>query len=353
MPMPSQVRIARTIVEGEIRKQERVITEVKQSIAPKDMTAVFPEVVAEDVMWTETVDGVTSQNIYGLPLSLDTLVLFYNRDLLNNANIPQPPRNWEDFIAHVQKLTQRDSDGNIVVAGAAMGTADNVTRYFDILSLLMMQNGTEMASKQGTVSFNLMPAGSNLPAPPGREALSFYTSFAQIDSGVYTWNDDLPNSLDAFIAGQAAFFFGYSYHIPVIAARAPKLNFDITQIPQVYEKNRTNYANYWVESVSKKTRYRDHAWNFVQFITAQEEASKYLSAAKRPTALRSLVNEQLNDPNLDVFADQILTAQSWYRGKNANATEDIFKDMINAILEGEELQQSINLAASRVSLTWR
>lgn len=352
-PLPGQTRVARRIVEGEIRKRERVIAEVKNSILPKDVPAVFPEVVAEDVIWTETVNGSRTQNIYGLPLSLDTLVLFYNRDLLNNANIPQPPRNWEDFINHIQLLTQRDDEGNILVAGAAIGTADNVTRFFDILSLLMMQNGTQMATKQGDVLFGEMPAGSDLPAPPGREALRFYTSFAQIDSSVYTWNNDMPNSLDAFIAGQAAYFFGYSYHIPIIESRASKLNFDIVQVPQVYEQNRTNYANYWVESVSKKTENINHAWNFVQFITSQQEASKYIESAERPTALRSLINQQLNDPDLDIFADQILTAKSWYRGKDAEAAELVFKDMVNAVLEGETVKEAIDLAVNRISITWR
>jgi len=352
-PLPDQVRVGRKIVEGEIRKKERVISEVKRSLAPKDVITIFPEVVNEDIVWSYTEGEVTRDRIFGLPLSLDTLVLYYNRDLLNNANIAQPPRNWEDFITQVQRLTQKDADGNILVAGVAMGAADNVSRYFDILSLLMMQNGTEMATKAGAITFNEMPKGVKLPSPPGQEAVKFYTSFAQVDSGVYTWNNDMPNSLDAFIAGQAAFFFGYSYHMPVIKSRAPKLSFDIAGAPQVFEKNRTNYANYWVEAVSKKTTSKDHAWNFVQFITGQDEARKYLTRAKKPTALRALINEQINDPDLDIFADQILTAQSWYRGKDSNATEIIFKDMINDIIEGEKIDDALDLAASRVSLTWR
>lgn len=350
-PAPSQVKVSRTVVEGQVRKRETIITETNRMPAIKDIPAIFPEVVSEDVVWPVTVGETVQNRIFGLPLTLDTLVLFYNRDLLNNANIPQPPKNWEDFISQVQQLTQRDSEGNILVAGAPLGTAENITRYFDILSLLMMQNGTVMASKQGNVTFDETPAGAD--SPPGQEALNFYTSFAMIDQGVYTWNEDMPESIDAFIAGQSAFFFGYSYHIPVIEARAPKLNYDITGVPQVFEKNRTNYANYWVETVSKKTKNSSHAWNFIRFITQQEEAKKYVDQAKRPTALRALVNDQLNDPDLDVFADQILTSQSWYRGKDAQATEEIFRDMINDVLEGEKVSDAISLAVKRVKLTWR
>jgi multiple sugar transport system substrate-binding protein len=350
-PAPSQVNVARRIIEGTVRKQERIITESNIMPPVKDIPAIFPDVVAEDVVWPYETDEGTTSRIFGLPLTLDTLVLFYNRDLLNNANIPQPPKNWDDFIGQVQQLTQRDAEGNILVAGAALGTADNVTRFFDVLSLLMMQNKTEMATKQGVVSFDQRPRGADIT--PGLEALDFYTSFAMIDKGVYTWNDEMPNSLDAFIAGQAAFFFGYSYHIPVIRSRAPKLNFDVANVPQVDEKNRTNYANYWVETVSKKTKSRSHSWNFLRFITQQEEALKYVESAKRPTALRALINAQLIDPDLDIFADQILTAESWYRGKDSEAAEEIFRDMVNDVLEGEKLSDAISLAVKRMRNTWR
>ncbi|HUT22471.1 MAG TPA: extracellular solute-binding protein [Candidatus Bipolaricaulota bacterium] len=348
-PLPAQTQVARKITEGDIRKKESVINEVKTSLAVKDAPKIFPEVVTQDVIWTQ--DGV--ERIFGLPISLDTLVLFYNRDLLNNANIAQPARNWEDFISQAQQLTQKDSDGNILISGVALGTANNIVRSFDILSLLMMQNRAVMADKQGNVLFNQKPAGSTSQLPPGQEALTFYTGFSQIDSGFYTWNEDMPNSLDAFITGQTAYFFGYAYHIPVIDSRAPKLNYDIAGTPQIYEDNRTNYANYWVETVSKKTKNVNHAWNFIQFITSPDEARKYLASSKRPTALRALINEQLNDPDLDVFADQLLTAQSWYRGKDSAAAESVFADLINDVLSGEKIKDAIDLAAQRIKLTWK
>ncbi|MFZ5364647.1 MAG: ABC transporter substrate-binding protein [Patescibacteria group bacterium] len=352
-PLPNRMRLSRKVVETGLRSKETTVTEDIVPLGVKDVSAIFPEVVAEDVVWPDSSDTTTQDRIFGLPLYLDSLVMFYNRDLFNNANIPQPPRNWNDFISAVQRLTTKDTDGNILISGAAMGAADNVTRFFDILSLLMMQNGTAMATKSGNVTFDEIPAGSGLTSAPGLEALDFYTSFSMIDKGVYTWNQDSSNSLDAFISGQAAIFFGYSYHIPVINSRAPKLNYEIASMPQVDEKNRTNYANYWVETVSKKSKNVSHAWNFIYFATSQTEAEKYLASANRPTALRALINKQLQDPDLDVFADQVLTAKSWYRGKDSEAAESIFKDMVNSVLEGTKLSDAVKLAVQRIRLTWR
>ena len=86
------------------------------------------------------------------------------------------------------------------------------------------------------------------------------------------WNNFMPNSLESFMAGKTAFFFGYSYHIPIIKAQAPKLNFEITQVPQI--GNPVNFANYWTETVSKKSKHVDEAWSFILFITTNQEANK-------------------------------------------------------------------------------
>ena len=98
--------------------------------------------------------------------------------------------------------------------------------------------------------------------------------------------------------------------------------------------------------------YTNEAWDFVKFITNEQQAKQYLENTKRPTALRSLINDQLDDEELFVFADQVLTAQSWYKGYNANAAEDIFEDMIQAASLGDvDLDDVIEIAAQRITQT--
>ena len=78
----------------------------------------------------------------------------------------------------------------------------------------------------------------------------------------------------------------------------------------------------------------------------------YLETAKKPTALRALQTSQLEDLDISVFVSQILTAQSWYRGKDWGAVEDAFADMIDSQVYGSmEIKDAINLAASRVNQT--
>jgi maltose-binding protein MalE len=146
--------------------------------------------------------------------------------------------------------------------------------------------------------------------------------------------------------------FGYSYHLPTIRAQAPKLNFGITKLPQIEGNPPINFANYWVETVSNKSKYANEAWDFIQFETRAEQAKTYLTKAKRPTALRALVNEQIDDMGIGIFAEQVLTAKSWYRGADSAAAEKIFAEMIdNTVLGQDKIENIINLAANRVEQT--
>ena len=82
-------------------------------------------------------DLIVGNQIYALPFYADTLALYYNKTLFNNAGLVNPPKTWDDFNSAVKELTTASEGGNIGRAGAALGTANNVNHSADILSLLM------------------------------------------------------------------------------------------------------------------------------------------------------------------------------------------------------------------------
>ncbi|MDD5071270.1 MAG: extracellular solute-binding protein [Patescibacteria group bacterium] len=356
-PLPTEISMVYPVEKGTIKKE--VVQELRttKSLTFRDLKNNFVDVVYKDTVLpaVDSKTGKTGERIFALPLALDTLVMYYNRDLFNNAGIAEPPDFWNrEFQQAVKNLTKQDTSGKIIQSGVALGGSKNVERYSDILSILMMQNGAVMVDDSNNVSFNRIPeALRSQNYSPGLEALRFYTDFSNPAKEVYSWNSSLDNSLEMFIAGKLAIMFGYAYHLPTIKARAPKLNFDIAPLPQI-EGNlgQISFANYWVEAVSNKSKYINEAWNFIQFATRAEQAKLYLAKTKKPTALRSLVNEQLEDEDINIFAGQVLTADSWYRGDDANAAELIMGEMIDSAVAGEgKIEEIINLGARRVQQT--
>ncbi|WKZ28802.1 MAG: extracellular solute-binding protein [Patescibacteria group bacterium] len=355
LPAPASVKMSFREIQG-VQKNPVWVEKTLPVITPAQVRDQFVDQVSRDVVIKgqaeEPGKGIVDQ-LWGLPMALDTMVLYYNRDVLNAAGIPTAATTWAEFQDHVKRLTAYDAQGKLVKPAVGIGTSKNVERSFDLLSLLMMQNGARMTDANGIPTFNRTPENLDREVPPGLEALVFYTDFANPSKEVFTWDDTQPNSYDAFVSGKTAYFFGYSYHLPRIRSQAPKLNFSLTNVPQIDPAARVNYANYWVETVSKKTKNPDAAWDFVQFAAKADQAKLYLAKTGKPTALRSLVNTQLSEPDLGVFASQVLTAKSWYQGVNIAATEGAFDEMIDATLAGVDPNRAINLAIQTIAQTIR
>jgi len=309
-----------------------------------DFRTTFVEVVEKDL--------VDENKIYALPLYVDTLALFYNKDILNSAGIPLPPDTWEELITDLDKLIQRNQWGGIEQAGAALGTAENIDHSTDILALLMLQNGTKMVNedkKSATFDESIYVEGKAYQ--PGQDALRFYTDFSNPSKRTYTWNRQMSYSLDAFIEGKVAMMFNYSNQIPTIKDRAPYLNFGISSMPQIKGRNfDIDYANYWAFTVSKKTRVVQEAWKFILYLNQKENAKKYLETVNRPAARRDLVNSQKDDLELGVFTRQSLSAQTWYQ-VDSNAIETIFANAIESVVLGRaNVTKAIQAAADQVTL---
>lgn len=309
-------------------------------MAVKDFNNQFVEVAADDLI----LDG----QIYALPLYVDTLALYHNRDLFNAAGIVNPPSSWDEVNKDVIKLTGFDNRGHIVRAGAALGTAKNINRSTDILSLLMLQSGVQMTNQDNTfAAFSSSGGGGNV----GEVALQYYTDFANPAKEVFTWNDQQHYSVDAFVGGSVAMMLNYSHQILTIKSKAPRFNFAVAPMPQIANSPATiNYANYWAPTVSKQSASALEAWKFLVYLSSADGVRPYINASSRPAARRDLISLQQNDPDLGVFATQALSARSWYQIDNS-AIENIFADMIDDVNYGRaSIRDALSAAESEVNV---
>lgn len=308
-------------------------------------------------------DFITNDGIFAVPLTVNTLGLYYNKDLFNIAGITMPPKTWDEFAADAVAMTKVNEVGEIVQSGAAMGTAYNINRSTDILNMLMFQHGLPTKDSQGRESFS---AGSG-----AIKALDYYTKFANGNSSFYTWNPTLHYSIDAFSEGTLAMMFNYSWQVDILKSKSPKLNFDVVAVPQVSDETKSNFANYWAFSVSKNkfvdssvtTRVAPvsndirikEAWKFLSYMTTKnvpseasaanagglgntidlkfDPAENYLEKTRQPAARRDLIEKQKTDPDLGFFAEGTLVARDRSL-TNPLLMETIFAEMIDSVNKG-------------------
>jgi len=250
-----------------------------------------------------------SGNYVAIPLEIDGLAMFINDELLDKSG-QSVPATWEDLRTAAKSLSVCDSeDGTcssgdrILISGAALGTADNVDHWQDILAILMLQNNV------------------NLSAPaegPAEDALSFYTVFTRSDR---IWDSTLPPSTRSFAAGKLAIYFAPSWRVFDLQAINPQLKFSVHPLPQLpldsaRGEKPVTWASYWVEGVNKKSLNSAAAWEFLKFLSSKESLAKLYQQAVisgrsfgEPYSRKDMTDSsQFVQP----YLSQAPNARSWY-----------------------------------------
>lgn len=293
------------------------------SPAPEDI--IGERAVREEFVPVVAHDLVRDGFVYALPTSVDTLALYYNQDLLASASIARPPATWQDFQRAVESITRVSRQGFIEQSAAAIGTAANVNRAPDIIQLLMLQSGLTITDEEGRSDI----ASGDI----GERALTFYTDFSNKSKKVYTWDLAEDYSIDAFSEGETAMMLNYSYHLPTIAAKNPRLRFAVAPAPQIADSTSKTFTNYWPFAVAASSRSPQAAWQFVRFMTSAEASQVINDAQGAPPARVDTVPLVQGHPQLGVFADQALTAVSFPR-VDIVAADAIFNAMIDEVVTG-------------------
>lgn len=327
----------------------------KEKIFPMPSTQMSTRTYRETFLDVAASDFMEDDKIYALPLAVDVLALYYNKDILGSAGISQPPSTWPELVSDSQKVTKFSKPGIFSKSGIAMGTASNVNRAVDILNLLMLQNGTKFYSDDKNSALFAQPISlpdSSEQFNPGEVALAFYTQFSDPAKTSYTWNSKSDLSVDAFAQGKAAMMLSYAYMLPIIRDRAPNLNWAVAAVPQTTpDASKVNFANYWGETVSKSSKNASVAWDFLNFITSRQELEKYYAKHKQVSSRKDLLPSQYQDNDIGVFAENALTAKSVYK-KDPDLFEGAFlKSIDDVVLKNFSAGDAISNAAQQINLS--
>lgn len=276
-------------------------------------------------------DGASSdlitanREVIGIPYVVDPLALFYNRDYFNTANIPAPPKTWDDFIAAVQKLTVLSETGMLVRPAAAIGSAGNVSHFLDILAGLFLQSGLDIVGRGERT-------GSDLGGASAESALAFYTAFADAGKRTYTWSPSFPSSFDAFAQGKTAMVFGFASDVPLIFQKNPHLSFDTARFPQFTGAPASLFTGrYRVLAVSRQSPAASSAWSFLLSFADPAVAGVIPGAVALAPAERTVATGKAPASYLQPFYDEVLSLKTW-RIIDEAAFADIFKEMIESVV---------------------
>ncbi|RJQ13747.1 extracellular solute-binding protein [Candidatus Parcubacteria bacterium] len=347
----SQVDYERRLLEALAAGKGPDIYAIKNTWIPRYQDKITPAPInllnlrqlEEEYVEVVSSDIIIGDRIYSLPVSVDTLALFYNKDMFNAAGVAAPPKTWQEFAILSQRLTQKSGIfGTIERSGAALGRGDNVANFKDIISLMMMQAGEKMVDEAKRVSFDRVG---------GPSALDFYVSFSKQGNVNQSWDASMPNSLEAFATGKVAMVLGYNSDLDFIRARSPQLNFGVAKAPQQQgSAANVTHASYWTWVVSNQSQNADQSWQLLNLLRENDEVLfEYLLNSEMAPAQRRFIPQFQAAPIVGIYSEQNLTAKSWFQ-RDEEAVSRIFANMVNSLLEGRlDARRALQEAAFQVS----
>ena len=294
---------------------------------------------------------LTSKGILAFPLSVDPLVMYYNRSIFDASGIIYPPTSLSSLVDLVPKLIKKDDSNKIIKSAVALGHFSNITHAKDILATLLMQTGNRIVVETNEVF------GSSLNAPTSNSkynpaaVLKFYTNFADPNKEVYSWNKSFPDSKDAFSAENLAIYFGYASELNLLVNRNPNQNFSVAPFPQVENASfKLTGAQVTGISLLASSKNFNTAFLAASLLATGDFASKFALATGVAPARRDLLKIKPLDAYSPIFYDSALYARSWLDPSEKD-TDNIFRNMIDGVLSNNlTVENAISDASTKLNL---
>lgn len=301
-----------------------------EALMPPDKFEEFFMPVAADVLIQEDEDNLP--RVYGIPLFVDTLALYYNKEIFRTSlsETSKPADTWEGIKEQVYRITVQDrSIEKFTVSGIALGRGSNIRLASDIFSLMLLQEGAFLYDDQYIVFdehyqeslINDKPSGAAFH--PGEEAMKLYAGFANATFQNFSWNTFMTSlypqhaEIGAFARGKTAMIFGYAETYEDIVAVIEGISkrgedtmriedIGVVAVPQFEQATENNMvlARLYPLAVSRNSEHPELSWQFLLFLAGEESAHEYYRKTNKPTALQGLIESQEQEALFGAFARQ-------------------------------------------------
>ncbi len=285
------------------------------------------------------------EGIIAMPITIDPIIMYWNRDIFTNASIVAPPTRWSEFYGLAPRIVASNQNGDIKQSFVAFGEYQNVVNAKEILSALILQSGAPI------VTFSNGKWETNFGTNQGAErAIGFFAEFARQDKDSYSWNRSLPTSLSMFQSGDLALYFGYASEYSLIKQQNPHLNFDIAQIPQTDNAaKRVTFGRMQSLAVTKASKNPAGAVHAVLLLSSSEMSAALAKAMALPPVRRDLLSQRPSDAVFSILYDSALISRAWYDPLPA-ATSQLFQGMIEGIGSGQtKVSQALSVVRDSIN----
>lgn len=289
--------------------------------------------VGHDLLWPE--------GVVAIPLLVDPIVLFHNREILASSGIANPPTLWSELYDMYNSIVKIEEGQVVRQSMIPFGQYRNVNNAWAVMSTLFLQSRIpivryELQGSDLAKTVNLKTSDMASTNEAGVMVISFYNQFSDPSSQFYNWNRTKLDSKREFIEGRLAFYPSFASESRELRERNPNLNFSLSQIPQLNQSPafHATYGELYVASIVAKNKNPLGSYTAVFEFTAedfQKSLSQNMIMAPVLSNVLSLPPETTLFP---IIYKSALVSKSWYND-NMEKTQNAFSSIIENINSGK------------------
>ncbi|MGO4354882.1 sugar ABC transporter substrate-binding protein [Rhizobium sp. RAF36] len=285
--------------------------------------------------------GTYQDKIYGLPLSVETSVFAWNKDLYKKAGLDpeKAPATWEEIEANAEKIRKLGDDTyGFYFSGGGCGGCMIFT-----FTPLVWGGGADILSADGKTA--------TLDTPQMRKAVGFYRDMVKKDLVPAGAASDNGSNFLSFTNGKIGQQSLGAFAIGTLVTSHPDINFGVTLIPGVDGKP-SSFAGGDNFVITKGTKKIDAVKEFIEYIYSMDGQKVMAKYGSLPTR-GDIANEVLAglDPRMEVGLKAIAVAKTPYTlqfNDLINSANGPWATFTNAAIFGDDVDGAFSNAQSEM-----
>jgi len=202
-------------------------------------------------------------DVYGVPLYINGLHLYYRKDLLKKYGFT-PPNTWEELVEQASYIVEQEKDPNLYGYISMWGKIEDL--FMNYLQFFWGKGG-EFFDEEGNVVVN---------SKEGVEALQFMVDmiyeYNLAPESIVTYTPDDARIL--FQQGRAVFMVVQDFVWPILTASdsivADKVDFMRVPYFEGYPDTNTVCLGGWLLGININSQHKEEAWKFIEYLTSHE-----------------------------------------------------------------------------------
>jgi arabinogalactan oligomer / maltooligosaccharide transport system substrate-binding protein len=257
-----------------------------------DSGIIMPNLVSADKITKEDIPAAVQAatykdgKVYGFPMAIESIALFYNKKLL-----PAPPKTFEELLKEGVPFTDRDKN--------QFGLYCDIANFYTSYAFFAME-GMNLFGENG---YDKNDIGLNSPA-----AIQALKDILTLKPMMFTTppGKDQANApmVGLFGEGKVMAIISGPWDVPRI--KSSKIDFGIAPLPTFNGKHLVTFAGVRLMGVNPSSKCRKAAQLFAAYCTSPEVLKKRFEMTNQIPPVKSLMNEPSikNNPLVKPFMEQ-------------------------------------------------